>query len=167
MSAACTPTVDMPTILVMPCQPALYTPAIATPAAVTPHPMPCHAVTQLYTPCIQPARRYSCVSSRVGHGRARQERELPGVQAARGGVRVRPLQLPRVLQGVRDEGRHGRAVRKNSIACLPMRRLYEKIQPRKHALDVAEYTAPTRQHDWRLDHTSTDQGCIFSKRSRS
>ena len=44
-----------------------------------------------------------------------------------------------------------------------------QIQPRKHVLDHADHTAPTRQHE--LDHTDhtdyTDQECICPERSRS
>ena len=44
-----------------------------------------------------------------------------------------------------------------------------QIQPRKHGLDDAGYTAPTRQHE--LDHTDhtdhTDQEYILPERSRS
>ena len=41
-----------------------------------------------------------------------------------------------------------------------------QIQPRKHVLDLADYTASTRQHE--LDHTDhTDQEPIRPERSRS
>ena len=43
------------------------------------------------------------------------------------------------------------------VICVP------QIQPRKHVLDRADYTAPTRQRG--LDHT--DQGYICPERSRS
>lgn len=43
--------------------------------------------------------------------RSESQRRLPGLQAAEGGVRVRPLRLPRLLPGLRDEGRHRRTVR--------------------------------------------------------
>ena len=44
-----------------------------------------------------------------------------------------------------------------------------QTQPRKHALDRADYTAATRQHE--LDHTDliddTDQGTVYLEISRS
>lgn len=54
--------------------------------------------------------------------RSRAERGLPGVQAAAqgGGVRVRSVRLPRLLQGLRDEGRNGRKVRTSTRAHGPV-----------------------------------------------
>ena len=49
------------------------------------------------------------------------------------------------------------------MVCMLCRICIVQIQPRKHALDLADYTAPPRQHE--LDHTDhtdhTDQGYIY------